>query len=294
MLLSMTGFGESHVQDQNLAVTLELRTINNRYFKFNLRASEGFTLLEPQIEALAREKIKRGTVQANLRVQRLRPEDCYSLNLAVLTAYQKQLGQFCLEQSLPLVSGVEQLLLLPGVVNEATVSLEQAEAAWPVVARAVEQALSNLQTMRETEGRNMSADLAANCQTLSAQVEQIATRAPLTVSDYRTRLEERVRKALDEFHVSLNPADLLREVTIYAERVDISEELVRLRSHLSQFVKIMQSEESAGRKLEFLIQELFREVNTIGSKSTDVDIAQRVIEMKTAIERLREMIQNVE
>src|SRR5262249_48007238 len=138
------------------------------------------------------------------------------------------------------------------------------------------------------------ADLTANCRAIAAELKQIAVRAPSVIDAYRVRLEERVRSALEEHQLALNPADLVREVAIFAERSDISEEIVRLESHLQQFDKFMASSESAGRKLEFLTQEMLREVNTIGSKSTDVEIARHVIEIKASIERLREMIQNVE
>jgi len=290
----MTGFGEAQLQDQGLAITVELRTINNRYFKFNLRASEGYTLLEPQIEAVIRERIKRGTIQANLRVQRLHAADTYSLNLEVLGAYHQQLEGYLAAHKLPRLDSVNALVALPGVVNEATLSIEQAEAAWPAIQAALKSALEQLERMRADEGRNMAKDLTVNCQIIASEVEQIAARTRQTVVDYRVRLTDRVKKILEEYQVTLNPGDLLREVSIFSERVDISEELVRLRSHLEQFNEITLAPESAGRKLEFLIQEMFREVNTIGSKSTDVDIARRVIEMKTAVERLREMIQNVE
>jgi uncharacterized protein (TIGR00255 family) len=154
--------------------------------------------------------------------------------------------------------------------------------------------MDNLSHMREEEGRAMATDLAANCRAIAGELDAIAERAPLMVETYRNRLEERLKKLLAEQSVTLEPADLIREVSIFAERSDISEEIVRLRSHLEQFDAIMGLAESSGRKLEFLIQEMFREVNTIGSKSTDVEIARHVIEIKTAIERLREMIQNVE
>lgn len=140
----------------------------------------------------------------------------------------------------------------------------------------------------------MAADLKTNCRAIAAELNLIAERAPQMVEAYRSRLEERLKKLLAEQDVTLSPADLIREISIFAERSDISEEIVRLRSHLEQFDTIMGLPESSGRKLEFLIQELFREINTIGSKSTDVEIARHVIEIKTAIERLREMIQNVE
>jgi uncharacterized protein (TIGR00255 family) len=290
----MTGFGEAQHQDQGLAITVELRTINNRYFKFSLRSSEGYGLLEPQIEGVVRERIKRGTVQATLRVTRLHAEDTYSLNLAVLRAYHVQLDQYYQQHHMPLMTSVDPLLGLQGVVNEAAVSFEQAEATWPLIEATLREALAHLEKMRVDEGNNMMRDLMDNCRLIGSEVDAIAARAPLTVDNYRNRLTDRVKKALEEFAVELNPTDLLREISIFTERVDISEEIVRLRSHLSQFEEITKDRESNGRKLEFLIQEMFREINTIGSKSTDVDIARRVIDMKTAVERLREMIQNVE
>jgi uncharacterized protein (TIGR00255 family) len=140
----------------------------------------------------------------------------------------------------------------------------------------------------------MAADLKANCTLVSACLENVAQLAPQVVEGYRGRLAERLKTALAEYQITLDPADLIREVSLFGERSDISEEIVRLRSHLDQFVALVESPESSGRKLEFLTQEMFRETNTIGSKANDVEIARQVIEVKAAVERLREMIQNIE
>jgi uncharacterized protein (TIGR00255 family) len=148
--------------------------------------------------------------------------------------------------------------------------------------------------MRSTEGAAMLAELRRDCQTIADEVEQIRQRAPLVIEAYRDRLLERVNKLLQEHQVRLEAADIVREVAILADRSDIAEELARLRSHLEQFLAIADGPESNGRKLEFLIQELLREANTIGSKANDADISRRVIEIKAAIERMREMVQNVE
>jgi len=294
LLLSMTGFGEAHQQADGLAVVVEVRTINNRYFKFSMRSSEGYSALESQMEGVVREQIKRGTVQVSLQVARSTSPEDYSLNSAVLEAYRRQIHE--LQQrwgsngDVPLAS----MLLLPGVVNEKIANPNTVSADWPVIESTLQAALAHLAKMRRDEGRAMAADLQANCAVIEIELKQIAARAPSVVAAYRSRLEERVRTALEEHQFSLNPADLVREVAIYAERGDISEEIVRLGSHLQQFQQIMASEDSAGRKLEFLTQEMLREVNTIGSKSSDVEIARSVIEMKATIDRLREMIQNVE
>jgi uncharacterized protein (TIGR00255 family) len=290
----MTGFGEARCQENGVTVAVELRTINSRYFKISYRSGEGYNSLEPQIEAAVREQIKRGTIQVTLRVDRPASPDAYRLNTAVLIAYWRQLNELPAQWNLPRSSTLEHLLALPGVVNEQPWEAGAAQEDWPLISRTLTAAMQNLSHMREEEGRAMATDLHANCRTIAAELEAIAERAPLMVEAYRTRLEDRLKKLLAEQSVTLQPADLIREISIFAERSDISEEIVRLRSHLEQFDTIMDLPESSGRKLEFLIQEMFREVNTIGSKSTDVEIARHVIEIKTAIERLREMIQNVE
>ena len=144
------------------------------------------------------------------------------------------------------------------------------------------------------KGGRCSADLLANCRAAAASLAEIERRAPLVVESYRARLEERLKRTLAELGVSLDPRDIIKEVGLFADRSDISEEIVRLRSHCQQFEAIVASPESAGRKLDFLTQEMVREANTIGSKASDVEIARQVIEIKSAVERIREMIQNVE
>ena len=140
----------------------------------------------------------------------------------------------------------------------------------------------------------MAADLAINCRSVTASLEQVACRSPQSVEDYRIRLHEKMQKILEKHSVSLDPSDLIKEVSLFADRSDISEEIVRLRSHVEQFLATMELPENSGRKLEFLTQEMVREANTIGSKANDVEITRHVIEIKTAIERIREMIQNIE
>jgi uncharacterized protein (TIGR00255 family) len=290
----MTGFGEAHRQADGVAVVVEVRTINNRYFKLTLKCGEGYSLLEPEIESVVRQQIRRGTVQVSLRIDRVRGSEDYQLNQAVLSNYRRQLrelsDQWHMGEAVPLA----QLLLLPGVVIENPTSPAEAEEEWPLVRETLVAAMENLAHMRSDEGKAMATDLRANCQAIGAELKQIEERAPLVVAAYRERLVERLQSTLAEFAVSLNPADLIKEVGLFAERSDISEEIVRLRSHLEQFDSIMELPESSGRKLEFLTQEMFRETNTIGSKANDVQIARHVIEIKASIERVREMIQNVE
>ncbi|MCA9118288.1 MAG: DUF1732 domain-containing protein, partial [Planctomycetaceae bacterium] len=158
----------------------------------------------------------------------------------------------------------------------------------------VAEALTRLETFREVEGQSMRTELIQQCDLLASRLDQIELRAPLVVATYSTRLLERVREAIATTDVSVSSSDLIREISIFADRVDINEEITRLRSHLSQFRTFLDEQTSEGRKLEFLGQEVFREINTIGSKGNDVEIAHHVVEMKAAVEKIREVLQNVE
>ena len=293
MLLSMTGFGGAHSHQDGLAVAVEVRAINSRFFKLSVRATEGYAALEPQIEEVTRQSIRRGTVQVSLRVDRLRSCQDFRINSDVLSGYRDQLQNLYRKWGDSASVSLEALLPLPGVVDDQSVRFRP-EDDWPAISQVLQAALENLGHMRVREGQAMADDLSANCRAIAAGVEDIQRRAPLVLDAYRTRLEERLNKVLAEYQVTLDPADIIREVSLYADRGDISEEIVRLKSHIEQFEAIMQLPESSGRKLEFLTQELFREANTIGSKASDVEIAKHVIEIKTAIERIREMIQNIE
>jgi uncharacterized protein (TIGR00255 family) len=290
----MTGHGEAHRQQNGVVVAVELRTINNRYFKIASRISEGYAALESKIEEFIRRHIRRGTVQVTVRVDRQATPDDYQLNRVVLASYYRQLKAIYEQLQADRPVQLESLLVLPGAVDQRAAENVDAETDWPLVEQTLAAAMESLSRMRVDEGRAMAADLKANCELVARDLTQIDARAPLVVDAYRGRLSERLNKMLAEFGVQVEAADIVREVGIFAERSDIAEEIVRLRSHLDQFDTIMALSESSGRKLEFLMQEMFRETNTIGSKSNDAEIARHVIEVKAAIERMREMIQNVE
>lgn len=290
----MTGFGEAHQREAEIAVSVEVRTINNRYFKLTVKCADGYGVLESEIEQTVREQIRRGTVQVGIRVERAATPDDYLIDKAVLGGYRRQLQALHAEWHVAEQVPLETLLGLPGAVIENPSRTRDAEAQWPLIKKTLLAALANLAKMRIDEGRAMAADLRANCTAILAELASIDERAPLVADAYRKRLHERIQGTLAEYQVTLDPNDLIKDVAIFSDRGDISEETVRLRSHLEQFEKFMQAEESPGRKLEFLTQEMFREINTIGSKANDVAISRHVIEAKTAIERIREMIQNVE
>jgi uncharacterized protein (TIGR00255 family) len=296
----MTGFGSAICKEGNLSVSVELKTVNNRYFKLSLRLTDGYGAMEQRIESLLRSVIERGTVNANVRIVSAKEETSFQINTAVLESYVKQLtdaaaklGQkgYTPHDSLSL----DRLALLPGVViTEHENGEADNETIGTLLEQALREALDALQTMRKTEGETMAKDLMANLGSLRQWIDKITEWAPRVAPLYRQKLKERIEKVLLEQGLSLGDADFVRELASYADRCDISEELVRLQSHLEQFTSAMQSREGCGRKLDFLTQELFREVNTIGSKANDADITKHVVEIKTIIERIREMVQNVE
>ena len=290
----MTGFGEAHRQQDGLAISVELRTINSRYLKISTRTSDGYGSLEPQIEAHLRDRVHRGTLQVNVKIDRAKSADDYRLDPRVVEHYRQQIEGIYREWGSAQQVSIESLLALPGVVDEDSAGQHSAAEHWPLIQETLEEAVQNLERMRAEEGRAMTADLRNNGRTVTACLDLIQQRAPLVAEGYRVRLEERLSKILAERNLTFDPADVIREIGLFAERSDISEEIVRLRSHLDQFESLLDSKESTGRKLEFLTQEMFREVNTIGSKANDVEIARQVIEIKAAIERIREMIQNIE
>lgn len=293
MLLSMTGHGEARCREDGIEVAVELRTVNNRYLKVSFRSSDGYGSLEPKVEGLIRRHIRRGSVQASIRIERETTADDYRLNQTVLASYLNQLRSMSDDMEMPSIRP-DALLALPGVVDERVSRHVDVEAVWALVKKAVGAALDNLAGMRREEGAAMASDLTDNCQSITQLLGQIEERAPLVVEAYRHRLTDRLNTLLEQYEIRVEIADVVREVGIFAERGDISEEIVRLKSHLDQFASIASERESNGRKLEFIIQEMLRETNTIGSKANDAEIAHCVIDIKAAIERMREMIQNVE
>lgn len=299
MLISMTGFGEGRSESPTIVATAELRSINNRHLKLSYRSSDGYHGLEPQVEKLVRGTIRRGTVQVNVRVERQNAAGDYRINNDVLLSYQEQLTQLGGVHSMP---SIERLLALPGVVSTPDASAADPEADWPVIEAALKAALANLDEMRGQEGAAMADDLLTNVRAIAEELSGVEERAPLVAEDYRQRLQERVSQAVEKLGVSIEPADLVREIALFVDRSDISEETVRLRSHLEQFEATVEAEgagtgrkqDGAGRKLEFIAQEMGRETNTIGSKANDTEISRRVVEIKASLERVREQVQNVE
>lgn len=290
----MTGFGEARTQTEALSVSVEVRTVNNRYLKVAIRCPDAYATLEGEIEKIVREKVSRGTVTVGIRVEHAVSEQENPLNESVLTNYVTRLRSIADRLHISHEPDLNVLVTLPGVVTDDSRRAHDAEAEWPLIQQVIRSSLEKLHKFRQDEGQAMQNELQLNGQIIETQLVLVSEMAPLVVSEYRTKLLERVRQVLTESAVNVTESDMIREVSIHADRTDINEEIKRLRCHLEQFQTFFNEKEPTGRKLDFLSQEMFREVNTIGSKANHVPIAHCVVEMKAAVEKIREILQNVE
>ena len=293
-MLSMTGFGEFRVQDERWNVLVEIRSVNNRHLKLVAKISEPYASLEAELERLVREKLRRGTIYLSLRIHPNLVSDTYRLNLEALRAYRKQLTTLCEEWSTPPPEDWAQLLGLPGVVQDPAYETVNLSEDWPELAKVVNQALDRLGESRAREGQAMAAELSGYSKQIRLEVDRIRERLPLMVVEYADRLHDRVQSILEKHDIVLNSTDLIRELAIFSERSNVAEEITRLVAHLDQFDEILTSSQSEGRKLEFVVQEMGREINTLGAKSLDVAVSRYCVEVKSTLEKLRELILNVE
>ncbi|WP_339732112.1 YicC/YloC family endoribonuclease [uncultured Gimesia sp.] len=294
MLLGMTGFGSSTAEDDRISVQAEIRTVNNRYLKISTRYPDFYAKLGSQIEKLLRGSITRGTVNLTLKIDSLNRTSDYLLDEKVIQQYWSQLKHLTEVCHLPLPDNLNSLLSLPGAAIDNYSRSHNPEADWSLIEQAIQGALIELTEFRKKEGESAQADLLTSNQIICDQLDVVKQKAPLVVTSYRDRLHQRLSDLLQDQEVEFDPDSLIREVSLFADRCDINEEITRLQCHLEQFDTIITGKTSQGKKLEFLVQEMFREINTIGSKANDVEISHAVIDMKLAVEKIRENVQNVE
>jgi len=290
----MTGFGDARGQNDRMSMSVEVRAVNNRYFKLVTKTPERYQSLEGEIERVVRESISRGTVNVSVRVDGVAGSSAYRLDAVVLKVYWQQLTVLTSSLGVKPPDNLGSLLGLPGVVADGDSAITDPREDWPLIESCLREALVKFRDFRAAEGSSMDQDLQLNLRIVSTELEKIAAMAPQIVRDFRDKLHDRVAELLRDGEATVEPADLIREVSIYAERCDVCEEILRLRSHLDQFQSFVRQPQSAGRKLDFLTQEMVREVNTIGSKANNSEVAHAVVEIKAAVERMREVLQNVE
>src|SRR5688572_25511561 len=293
MIISMTGFGDATAERDGTHYAVEIRSLNNRYFKPVIKLPETISGLEPELESMLREKLGRGSITYILKMRSDSAEAAYHINTHALKAYLEQLQA---------VKGLDRLVqidlaglvMLPGVCQEPRDETDEIERHGPVVRELTGKAIVKLDAMRHREGRSLFDELMKHVTVMRSSLAEITTRAPFVVEDYHKRLSQRVNQLLSKAELRVNEPDLIKEVAVFAERADVCEEIQRLTSHLEAFEQSSREGEHAGRKLDFITQEMLREANTIASKANDAQIARHIVEIKGAIDRLKEQVQNVE
>ena len=293
MIVSMTGFGDATAERDGTHYAVEIRSLNNRFFKPVIKLPDAVSGLEPELESGLRERLGRGSITYILKMRSDSAEAAYHINVGALRAYVDQLRTI---QGLDRFVTIDLagLVALPGVCSEPRDESDEIARHGDVIRGLTRDAVTKLQGMREREGRALFDELMRHVAVIAASLVEIAARAPAVVADYHKRLEQRVNQLLAKAELRLDESALIREVAVFAERADVAEEIQRLTSHLSAFEECCRQDEHAGRKLDFIAQEMLREANTIGSKANDAAIARSIVEIKGAIDRLKEQVQNVE
>jgi len=293
MLMSMTGFGAASGRVEGVEYAVEIRSVNNRYAKISLRLPESLQSLETRIEQAVRAKVNRGSISLAVRMKLPEDQAAYHVNAAALANYLDQLRPLEIEANPMFRVDIGSLLQLPGVCEPPPLE-EIAEKTADGLLALIDQAVDGLIEMRRREGRALTDDLLANAGKIETELAGIAARAGDVVKLYHEKLAARVEELTRQAKIRLDEETLAREVAIFAERSDIAEEISRLGTHVAEFRKLCDGEESVGRKLDFMSQEMLREANTIASKGSDAEIARAVVDIKTAIDRIKEQAANVE
>ncbi len=290
---SMTGYGRGEAAKDGFKFTVELNSINRKQSDISINLPKELIELEPRIRDEINAHLSRGRINVVLAFHQssTKAESPVELDMALAKAYQRAIQKLQKEMKLNGPLTLDTILRAPGVMKLAETTVD-AEGVWPHVEAALRKAIGGLVKMREKEGKFLTNDLAERLGLLTAGLEVIRQKAPEIATHYREQLHARIKEAgLD---VSLDDERLVKEVVFFADRADISEEITRLSSHLNQFRDCLKSNEPVGRTLDFLAQEMGREINTIGSKANAAEISQQVVKMKAELEKIREQIQNIE
>lgn len=290
----MTGFGQAVRQTGGLRIQVDMKSVNHRYGEISFRMPREWMLFEDRLRKRIAARIKRGRVDVFVMAERTGEGPAEAgIDWTLAEAYHEAAGRLAERFSLEGELRLPDMLALPGIVI-ARDRLDSGEEVAVALTDAVDEALGQLCRMREAEGTSLRADLEERAAVLRQQTEQAARLAPRAVEQQRTRLRQRLEQLLSDAGVALDENRLLMEAAFMAERANVDEELTRIRSHLAQFGEMLAGDEPTGRKLDFLIQELNREVNTIGSKTAQTELTTLVVDMKAELEKMREQVQNIE
>jgi uncharacterized protein (TIGR00255 family) len=294
MINSMTGFGQAQADLNGTSYNVEIKTVNNRYLKTIIKLPELLSYLEDDIDKLLRKNLARGTVNYVLRLKDVPTDALFDIDERALRAFVDKLHKLCNDAGIESKFDMATLLSLPGIVRPASPNKELTEKFRKEALEVTLTAIEQLKQMRTAEGQFLEIELRDHCLVIESNLERINSKNDTVIIEYAKKLKQRVDMLLSEAKLNLDQTTIAREVAVFADRSDISEEVARLKSHVQQFIQTCQSESQAGRRLDFICQEMLREANTIASKSSDTEITGCVVDMKCRIERIKEQVQNVE
>ncbi|UCG58764.1 MAG: YicC family protein [Phycisphaerales bacterium] len=294
MINSMTGYGEAEGEVGGISYVAEIKAVNNRYLRTIIKLPDLVAFLEEDIERLLRQNLSRGTVNYVLRLKGASASALFDIDETALQMVMQRLDRLRTSVGADGTIDIGSLLNLPGIIRPTLPDEEAAGQIKAVVLNITRGAIDKLKQMRAAEGSSLEADLNSHCRAISEDLERIRARSAAVLHEYAARLKKRVAGLLAEAKLKLDEETLAREVAILADRSDISEEIARLDSHLEQFAQSCQSNEQAGRRLDFISQEMLREANTVASKASDTEIIRCVVDMKCRIDRIKEQVQNIE
>jgi uncharacterized protein (TIGR00255 family) len=294
MINSMTGYGEAQGEADGVSFAVEVKTVNNRYLKTIIKLPELASFLEEDIDKLLRKNISRGTINYMLRLKDASASALFDIDETSLRAVLEKLSRAGSATGINGAIDIGNLLNLPGIIQPALPDKERAGQIKKLVLEISQEALNKLKQMRAIEGDYLEADIKKCCTIIEEDLKQIRSRSAIVIKEYAEKLKKRVNELLAHAELKIDEGILAREVAIFAERSDISEETSRLDSHLQQFAQCCRGSDQAGRRLDFISQEMLREANTIASKASDTETTRYVVNIKCQIDRIKEQVQNIE
>ncbi len=292
MVRSMTGFGRAKYSENGLNITVEFKSVNHRYFEFTSRLPKGYIFLDEKLKSFCQQKISRGKLEAAVIIEdNSEGATAVEVNTAYADAYLAAINGMSRRYHIKNDVKMSSLVMNPELFTVKRQALPD-EAVTAAVLKTAEEAMESFISMREAEGERLKKDVETRTAFILESVDFIEERSPETVKAYREKLEQKIRELIGD--VQVDEQRLLTETAIFADKVAVAEETVRLKSHIKQFCSLLEGNEPIGRKLDFIVQEMNREANTIGSKAQDIEIAHTGVDIKSEIEKIREQIQNIE
>ena len=294
MIKSMTGFGRCRTVLHGREISVEIKSVNHRFFEFSCRTPKGYGFLDDTLKALVNSRVSRGKIDMFVTVGAAEDTPAeVKINHSLVSGYINAMKEISETYGIENDVTVTAISRFPDVYTVSKAPENEEEITADVL-DAANTAIDGFIAMREAEGEKMKADILGRAEVILATVDEIDERSPQTVKEYEERLLDRINRTLQDYNINIDEQRVLTEVAVFADKVAVAKETVRLRSHFAQLSKIMESQTPIGREIDFIIQEMNREANTIGSKVQDAEIAHKVVKIKSEIEKMREQIQNIE